>query len=118
MRFGIGNLLGKLGIFFILILSFVSVTRAQSDGEKIFKAKCVGCHAADGSGDTKAGKNLGAQDLRSPDVAKETDATLVTVITKGKNKMPKFSEKLTDKEIKSVVSYVRELSKQSQASVR
>jgi cytochrome c6 len=102
---------GKSFLGLVLVLSFVSVARAQSDAEKIFKAKCVACHAANGSGDTKAGKNLGAQDLRLPAVAQESDSTLVGIISKGKNKMPKFDEKLTQEQIKSLIPYVRSLAK-------
>ena len=61
----------------------------------------------------KAGKNTGAHDFHLPDVAKETDATLIAIVTKGKKKMPKFEEKLKAKEIKELVEYVRGFSKKS-----
>jgi len=67
----------------------------------------MGCHAADGSANTKAGKNTGAHDFRLPDLEKETDATLIEIVSKGKKKMPKFEEKLKGKEIKQLVEYVR-----------
>jgi len=103
----IGNIVGKSVLCLALVVGFVSATRAQNDAEKLYKAKCIGCHAADGSANTKAGRNTGAHDLRLPDVLKETDATLIGIVTKGKKKMPKFEEKLKAKEIKELVEYVR-----------
>ena len=67
------------------------------------------CHAANGAGDTPAGKSLKARDLRSAEVQKQTDAQLTTVITNGKNKMPKFGDKLSKDEIAALVAYVRKL---------
>src|ERR1700747_1421049 len=100
------NSLGKLIICLALFFGFVSGAGAQSEGEKIYKARCMGCHAADGSADTKAGRNTGAHDFRLPDLEKETDSSLIEIITKGKKKMPKFEEKLKGKEIKEVLEYV------------
>jgi mono/diheme cytochrome c family protein len=107
------NNLGKSVACLALVIGFVSAARAQSEAEKLYKAKCAGCHAADGSANTKAGKNTGAHDFRSPDTEKETDASLIEIVTKGKKKMPKFEEKLKQKEIKELVEYVRGFSKKS-----
>jgi len=107
----IGKIVGKSVLCLALVVGFVSATRAQSNAEKLYKAKCMGCHAADGSANTKAGKNTGAHDFRLPDVEKETDATLIGIVTKGKKKMPKFEEKLKTREIKELVEYVRGFSK-------
>src|SRR3979490_48898 len=111
MKMGIGNSIGKSVVCLALFFGFVSAPRAQSNAEKLYKAKCMGCHAAYGSANTKAGKNTGAHDFRLPDVEKETDATLIGIVMKGKKKMPKFEEKLKAKEIKELVEYVRGFSK-------
>ena len=84
---------------------------ALCDGAADYKAKCQMCHAADGSGKTPAGEKMGAHDLRSPDVVKQTDAQMTEITAKGKNKMPGFAGKLTDAQIKDVVAYIRELQK-------
>jgi mono/diheme cytochrome c family protein len=86
-------------------------TYAQSDAAKIFKANCVLCHAADGSGNTSAGKVLQAKDLRSDEVQKQGDAALVEVITSGKGKMPTFGNKINSDDVKSLVVYIRGLKK-------
>lgn len=83
---------------------------AQSVGET-YVAKCQMCHAADGSGDTPAGKAMKTRPFKSPDVLKESDTDLIAVIKKGKEKMPAFAGKLTDAQIKDLVAYVHTLQK-------
>jgi cytochrome c6 len=92
-------------------LAFVPAAGAQGSAEATFKAKCAGCHGADGGAKTPAAKTLGVHDFQSPEVQKETDAELTDIIAKGKNKMPKYAEKLKDSEIKDLVAYVRTLGK-------
>jgi cytochrome c6 len=84
---------------------------ARADGAGDFKAKCAMCHAADGSGSTATGKTLKVRDLGSADVQGQTDAQLTAIITDGKNKMPAYKGKLTDDQIKGLVTYVRGLAK-------
>ena len=55
------------------------------------------------------GQKLGVRDFHSPEVAKESDAQLTEIITKGKNKMPVYEGKLKDTEIKDLVAYIRNL---------
>jgi cytochrome c6 len=55
---------------------------------QLYKAKCAGCHGADGKGNTGPGKALGAHDFASDEVTKMSDADLTTIVTAGKNKMP------------------------------
>ena len=51
------------------------------------------------------------RDFHAPEVQKETDAELTDIISNGKNKMPKYADKLKDPEIKDLVAYVRALGK-------
>lgn len=95
---------------FAMTCAFVLPTRAD-DAAALYKAKCIGCHAADGSGGTPAGKALKVGDLRADEVQKKTDAQLIEITTGGKNKMPAFKDKLTGDQIKELVAYVRELAK-------
>jgi mono/diheme cytochrome c family protein len=97
----------------LLALLFLSAVSALADAEATYKAKCAGCHGPDGSGSTPAGKAMKVRDFHAPQVEKETDAELTDIITNGKNKMPKYSDKLKDSEIKDLVSYVRMLSKKN-----
>jgi len=64
------------------------------------------CHGPDGKG----GK-MGTRDFASAEVKAETDAQLTDIITKGKGKMPSYTGKLKDTEIKDLVTYIRSLAK-------
>ncbi len=92
---------------FAVVLSFSSAVRAQS--AELFKSKCSGCHAADGTG-SAMGKKMGAHDFTTADVQKMSDAELTDIITNGKNKMPKYGT-LKPEDIKGLVAYVRTLKK-------
>ena len=86
-------------------------TPASADAAANYKAKCAMCHGADGKGDTPAGKKMGTHDFSSPDVQKASDADLIAVTTKGKNKMPAYGGKLSDADIKDLIGYIRQLAK-------
>jgi mono/diheme cytochrome c family protein len=106
-----GKSCGAFLPFVAMLLFCVPAVRAQGDAEATYKAKCAGCHGPDGSGSTPAGKAMKARDFHSAEVQKETDAELTGIISIGKNKMPKYADKLKDAEIKDLVAYVRGLGK-------
>jgi mono/diheme cytochrome c family protein len=101
----------KLTLAIALLLLCVPAMRAQGTAEATYKAKCAGCHGPDGAGTTPAGKAMKVRDFHSPEVQKETDADLTGIITNGKDKMPKYADKLKEAEIKDLVAYVRALGK-------
>ena len=90
-------------------LSVPSAMQAQSDADKIYKANCVLCHSADGSGGSPTGKAMHAKDLRSDEVQKQSDAALSEVITKGRGKMPAFGAKIKPDDVTKLVAYIRSL---------
>jgi cytochrome c6 len=102
-------------VFLATVLAVVliapSAVRAQN-AAATYKAKCAGCHGADGKANTAPAKALGAHDFGSDEVTKMSDTDLITIITAGKNKMPAYGKSLKDTEIKDVVAYVRELGKE------
>jgi mono/diheme cytochrome c family protein len=73
---------------------------------------CQKCHGADGKGQTKTGKKLGAKDYTDAAVqAKLTDADMAKAISEGvkdsgKEKMKAFSD-LTPAEVTDLVAYIR-----------
>jgi mono/diheme cytochrome c family protein len=97
----------------LLALVFLPAVSALADAEATYKAKCAGCHGPDGAGSTPAGKAMKVRDFHAPEVQKETDAELTDIITNGKNKMPKYGDKLKDSEIKDLVGVVRMLGKKN-----
>jgi mono/diheme cytochrome c family protein len=84
---------------------------AETKAASLFKAKCALCHGEDGSGNTPTGKAQKAKDLRSEETQKKSDAEIAEVITKGRNKMPAFAQKLKPDQIQQLVAYVRQLPK-------
>jgi mono/diheme cytochrome c family protein len=94
-----------------MIAFFAEASRAQSAGGTLFKTKCAACHGPDGKGEVPMGKKLGARDLNSAEVQKQTDAQLTEVVTKGKNKMPAYNGKLSKEQIAQLVAYIREIGK-------
>jgi mono/diheme cytochrome c family protein len=102
-----GKLTGVLALVLVLGLS----ARADDASAKLYQMKCVACHGADGAGNTTVGKALKIRDFHDPDVQKESDADLTTIVEMGKNKMPAYAKTLKPDEIKGLVAYVRELGK-------
>src|SRR6478609_5675950 len=99
----------RMGLLAMLDCGLFAVGSTQAvaqDAAATYKAKCAMCHGADGKG----GK-MGTRDFASAEVKAETDAQLTDIITKGKGKMPAYSGKLKDTEIKDLVAYIRTLAK-------
>jgi len=91
-----------IAIVFVLSLS----ADAQNASEALYKSKCAACHGADGTG-SATGKKMGAHDYTTADVQGMSDVELATIITNGKNKMPKYGASLKPEDIKGVVAYIR-----------
>jgi mono/diheme cytochrome c family protein len=102
---------GKLGFALTIAMVIASVPALAQDAAAAAwkKGNCTMCHGADGSGSTPAGKAMGARDLRVPEVQKQTDAEIAKIVSDGRKKMPPFKNKLSEKEIAAVVSFVRGL---------
>jgi mono/diheme cytochrome c family protein len=89
-----------------------STLRAESDPAKVYATNCALCHAANGSGDSAAGKALHAKDLRTAEVQAQSDAALAEIIGKGKGKMPAFAGKIPAVDLAKLATYVRDMAKQ------
>ena len=83
---------------------------AHAQAADTFKSKCAMCHGVDGKG-SAMGTKMGVHDFTSAEVQKMSDAELTETITKGKNKMPAYGEKLKPEDIKGLVAYIRTLKK-------
>jgi len=85
-------------------------TLAKADvaaAEATYKAKCAGCHGADGKGKDA----MKTKDLASAEVQKMTDAELTEIITNGKPpKMPPYKSMTAD-QVKDMVAYIRSFKK-------
>jgi len=92
-------------------------TLLAGDAKAIYEKECTKCHGADGKGDTKMGKKLGAKDYSDPKVqAAVTDAAAGKAIKEGlKDKdgktLMKPTEGVSDADIKAVVAHMRTFKK-------
>ena len=84
---------------------------AQSQGEATYKARCQGCHGAQGVPNPGIAKAMGVKPANDPAVKSTAEAQMIEVTTNGKAKMPAFKGKLTDAQIKDAVVYFRAFAK-------
>jgi mono/diheme cytochrome c family protein len=99
-----------LGLAAIALMSILSVPALpEGTAEQVYKTKCATCHGVDGAGTTPAGKATKARGFCTDEVKKEIDEEWTAIIVKGKNKMPAYDKKLSEAEIKELVTYIRGL---------
>jgi len=95
----------------LLAASLAGPALAQAPGADLYKAKCAMCHGADGLAATPMGKTMKILSFKDPSMVKATDAQFIASTTNGKGKMPAYKGKLTDAQIKDLISYIRTLQK-------
>jgi mono/diheme cytochrome c family protein len=106
----------KLLLISIFTLAFVISGRCE-DAKAIFDAKCAACHGKDGSGQTKMGQKLSIRDLTDAKVqAAIKDEEISKAIKEGVKKddktvMKGYGDKLSDEDVKALVTYTRSLKK-------
>jgi cytochrome c6 len=94
-------------IFALSLVLSAAVAFAADSGADLYKAKCAGCHGADGTSKMANVPPLGGADAQG-----KSDADLKAVIEKGKApKMPAYAGKLTDAQMDEVVKFIRTLKK-------
>ena len=103
----------KILILTVAALAATALIARAENVKEIYVKQCTKCHGAEGKGDTKAGKQMGAADFTDAKLQEKfTDEQMFKVIKegvkdeKGKIKM-KPAEKVTDDEIKALVKLVR-----------
>ena len=88
-----------------------------ADAPANWNKHCASCHAPDGSGNTRMGRQSGAKDYRDAKVQAEMkdDAALKALHdglqVKGKEVMKPFKDKLTEDELKALVAHMRTFKK-------
>ena len=104
--------------FLIASLLFVTLSVAASQpaaierpAPQLYRRYCVSCHGPDGRSKTSKGKFSHARDLTDAQWQEDvTDERLFNSIMNGRNvrgNMPAFSKKVNEKEVESLVSFVR-----------
>jgi mono/diheme cytochrome c family protein len=103
-----------LAVFLVAVALFLvlpNLSWAQAD---LYKAKCAGCHGADGKG-TAAGQKMGAPAFSSDTVQKASDAELANFIENGgpqKKASHAFATKgVSQADAEKLAAYVKTLGK-------
>ena len=101
----------------ISLFAASAISLHAADAKANWDANCAQCHGKSGNADTKMGKTLNAKDLTDAKVqagftdAKATESIKNGVKENGKTTMKAFGGKLSDDDIKALVTYVRSLKK-------
>jgi cytochrome c6 len=101
----------RLAALIVLAAWMTLPSFGQAPGADIYKAKCAMCHGADGLATTPTAKNFKVLSFKDPAEINAPDAQFIANTTNGKGKMPAYAGKLTDAQIKDVISYIRTLQK-------
>ena len=90
--------------YLLLLLCCGNIALAQQQpGKKVFEAKCVECHGANGTKGRFHAANL--------QLSRLADAELLRIVSKGKKWMPSWEKSLKPEEIAAVVNYIKTLRK-------
>ena len=100
----------------VCLSSFASAKPAQSNerpAAQLYRRYCVSCHGTDGKAKTSKGRFNHARDLTDPQwQADVSDERIFNSIMNGRDvsgNMPPFANKLNEKEVNSLVTFVRGL---------
>jgi len=82
-------------------------------GKRFFGTDCAICHGKEGAGDGDLAVELKLQlkDLRDPAVKEMTDEEMYKIISNGKKPMPGEEGRFDERDVWTVVNYVRSLEK-------
>jgi mono/diheme cytochrome c family protein len=108
--------------FFALSLSWIALVPLGeaadvTRGGKIYKTMCRKCHGKEGKGDGPKAKSLKKKprNYTEPGFFDEhPDGELKKVVIEGKKPMPSFREKLKDKDVDDVITYIKTLASSGQ----
>lgn len=112
--------MAMVGLVSGLLLGTVVQGRAESKlqngdvarGKTLFVRHCTGCHGPEGGGDGYSFlRGPDPANLTSPSTRKTSDADLIKAIHDGKPNMPPWKTRLSEKESRDVLAYVRTLAK-------
>ena len=101
----------------IAIMTVSALSATAADAKATYEKDCAKCHGADGKGETKMGKKMGAKDYTDAKVQDEMkDEAAFKAIKEGlKDKDGKKlmgpAEDMSDDDIKGLVAYMRKFKK-------
>ena len=80
-------------------------------GKILFIKYCAGCHGPQGKGDGYRLLGPDPANLTAPSTAKKSDSALLATIHEGKPNMPSWKGRLSERDIRNVLAYIRTLPK-------
>ncbi len=84
----------------------------ETDARGLYNKRCADCHGRDGRSKSLKGKLTHARDLTDAQWQdRVSDERIYNSISNGKEKMPAFKKKLSEGEINSLTTFVRNLKK-------
>ena len=98
-------------------LAITAWSASAGDGKALYDKDCAKCHGADGKGETKMGKKLGAKDYTDAKVQAELkDEAALKAIKEGlKDKegkqVMKPAEGISDEDAKALLAHMRSFKK-------
>ncbi|MFZ0827161.1 MAG: cytochrome c [Verrucomicrobiia bacterium] len=107
----------KLFALCLATVALFALSARADDAKALYENSCAKCHGADGKGDTKMGKKLGAKDYTDPTVqAALTDDNAAKAIKDGLKdadgkSLMKPTEGVSDTDVKGLVAYMRTFKK-------
>jgi cytochrome c553 len=107
----------KIVLLTSILLTLPVAAAFAGDAKATYEKDCAKCHGADGKGETKMGKKLGAKDYTDPKVQAELKDDAAFKATKDglKDKegkvLMKPAEGTSDEDIKALVAYMRTFKK-------
>lgn len=107
----------------IVLMAFACGAPVQSDatgkadskpgnlakGKILFVKYCAGCHGPQGKGDGYKLLGPDPANLTAPSTTKKSDSALLATIHEGKPNMPSWKGRLSDRDIRNVLAYIRTL---------
>ena len=110
--------MASMRIYLAALMTFVCLPVLASSNNarpasQLYRRHCISCHGNDGKSKTSKGKFNHARDLTDAEwQADVSDERIFNSIMNGRNargNMPAFAKKLNEKEVDSLVSFVRGL---------
>lgn len=107
----------KLTLSLVCLMCLAVGTGYAADAKANYEKACLKCHGAEGKGDTRMGRKLGAKDYSDPKVQEQLkdDAAFKSTKEGLKDKdgqeLMKPAQDVTDEEIKALIAYMRTFKK-------
>ncbi len=90
----------------------VNAPSTASSAAELYSRNCTSCHGRDGKAKGLKARAKGARDLTDGQWQdRVSDERIFNSINNGKGKMPAYGKKLSESDINSLVTYVRNLKK-------